>query len=132
MNNTTYIIPAGRLPDVEIYGGDNTPWHLKITDEDGQPFTTGSLSECTFELSAVPYGVSNGIDDSAETVEPVLVVDGSLLESTDGYAIATFSLPTAQTKAMRGKYTYQVKIVNGDDHRILQGKLTVKQNISLN
>lgn len=130
MNNCTYAIQAGRLPDVEIYGGDTSPWHVKITDENGRPLSNTRLEGCALTLVAVPYGMSRGLSAGADRSEPILLAMGHLMDTPDGYAVAEFEPDYDETVAMRGKYLYQITLCDGMNERVLQGKLTVKQNIS--
>lgn len=119
-----------RLPEVIIYGGDTTPWNFNIIQKNGNPYPYASLSSSTAVLSLAPYAISMGIGSDAEITEPELSIDGTIIDNGDGGAIAKFVFESDSTINLRGKYVYQVEIKTGGDKRILQGLLTIKQNIN--
>lgn len=125
MRNIVPILPAGRLPDVEIYGGDTTPWVIKLTDGDGKGYLEDDFQDYTFTLTAVPH------ERNIRTVDipPAMTVVGELQIATDNTVVVLFMPPAGKTALMKGKYIYQIQASNGTDIHIMQGKLTVRQNI---
>lgn len=130
MNDNTICYPAPRLPDIERYGGDTTPIIIEVVDPQGAPYHSEDLENATFNLTAVPYGVSAATGNNYSSITPALDIEGELETGDNGEAIIVFAMSEEQTLSMRGKYIYQVDIFNGEETRPLQGRLDVRQNIA--
>lgn len=121
---------AARLPDIEVYGGDTTPWSIQLIKPDGGDFPYDSLTGCTAVLTFTPFAIGAGYNAMTSTITPVLQLEGTITGSPDGTATVLFNFSTADTFGLRGKYLYQVEISNGEDTRIGQGCVIIKQNIN--
>lgn len=118
------------LPDIEMYGGDNTPWEITLVKPNGTRFTAKPEKTYTATLSLIPIKVSSGISANASIPSPVLEKTGNFNIGLDGTAIVIFNFAENDTKALRGKYVYQVEVTCGDDLRVSQGHLYIRQNIN--
>lgn len=119
-----------RLPDLNMYGGDTTPWSVTLVRQNGNPYPYAAIDGCTCTLTLMPFSVSNGVNANVNLVPPVLTVVGTLTNDTMGTGTVVFHLTKEDTIALRGKYIYQVEIDNDGDLRIGQGFVTIRQNIN--
>lgn len=119
-----------KLPDVSMYGGDTTPWSIIIVKQDGTPYPFASLTGSAAKLALTPYAISTGLGANAESIAPVLVKTGTVTSDPSGTATVLFSLTKADTINLRGKYIYQVELSKDSELRVLQGFVTIKQNIN--
>lgn len=119
-----------RLPDITIYGGDTTPWSVTLFQQNDQDYPSASLDGSTARLTFIPYAVSMGIGTQANSIPPVLTLTASVEGYADGSGTVLFMPSKADTINLRGKYTYQIEIINGDNLRVKQGTVTIKQNIN--
>lgn len=119
-----------RLPDITIYGGDTAPWNVSVIQQNGNIFPYASLTGAEAMLTLTPYAVSMGLNDNSSTVEPVLSTLGTIEEDEESGARIVFSLTYGDTVNLRGKYIYQVEITKDGGRRVLQGFVTIKQNIN--
>lgn len=118
------------LPEVTMYGGDTTPWSFLITNQDGSPYPSDSLSGSEAKLTMAPYAVSSGLGSAAVAIPPVMTKTGSVSSDPSGVGTVLFYLTKEDTIDLRGKYIYQVEVSKDDDMRVLQGIVTIKQNIN--
>lgn len=119
-----------KLPDVTIYGGDTAPWNVNVIQQNGNPFPYTSLSGATALLTFTPYAISMGLGGDSDSIDPILSVDGTVEEGEDSGTNIVFNLTYSDTVNLRGKYVYQIEISKGNDRRVLQGFVTIKQNIN--
>jgi len=117
-----------RLPDLEIYGGDTTPWEIPLLNEDRSPYDTEDASLYSFTLTLTPLGVTSGLGDSSVAVSPSLTKQGEVRISTDGGALVFFDFARNDTKDLRGKYIYQIEAVSNEAARVCQGHIYIKAN----
>lgn len=120
--------PARVLPDIEMYGGDTSPWEVALVREDNSSLSTGIASECTCTLTFSPFKITTGLGGRASTVKPLLTKEGTVGEGSDGGAVATFTFDKQDTIGLRGKFLYQIEVVHDSDLRIAQGHVYIKQN----
>lgn len=125
--NTFEVCP---LPEVEIYGGDTTPWEILLTKRDGTALPIDQGADCTAVFSLTPLKTISGLGDNAVTVAPMLTKSGEMQDSGDGGTSCIFTFAEDDTKSLRGKFIYQIEVRNGSDLRIGQGTLYVRQNIN--
>jgi len=129
MNSCIY--KAQRFPDIEMYGGDTTPWEVTFVDEKGKNFVLPFSQIHTCTLSIMPFAISSGIGNKAIATEPTLQKLGSIVTSESaGTTTAIFTFSSDDTKSLRGKYIYQIELVYGSDCISCQGNLLIKQNIN--
>ena len=114
------------LPDVEMYGGDTTPWQIFIAHENGNPYTVDELDGYTATLYLIPYYMNTGVSVSGA---PVLTKSGTF-KAVDGVGAVEFAMAASDTKTLAGKYTYQVEFHYGTACRIGQGKVHIRTNIN--
>lgn len=115
------------LPDVEIIGGDTTPWEIVITDADGSAYSGDDLSSATCVLSIAPFKVTTSIGYDAPAVTPTVLISGTVTVDDSG-PYMTFTPTREQTLNLRGKFLYQITLKNGSDYRHGQGYLMIRQN----
>ena len=111
------------LPDIEMYGGDTTPWVVTPVKEDGTTFLFDTLSECNAILTITPFKASMGMNSNASALTPILSKNGVVNSQT-----FIFSFTMNDTKDLRGKFIYQIELHHEDDSRYCQGVLYIKQN----
>lgn len=126
VKNMCYSIHS--LPDVEMYGGDTTPWAITMVESGGKPLPYSELSNCEAILTFVPFKASVGMNTYTQPSEVFLKVNGALNDG--GFFI--FSFEKKDTLKLRGKYVYQIEFRSGEDSRLAQGVLYVRQNIDIN
>lgn len=119
---------AGKLPDITIYAGDTTPWNVTIVKKNGDPYPFSELEGSTAVFTLTPYTATSGMGANAVPVEPVLILNGEVSGSMNDIGVATFSPSRTDTLELRGKYVYQIEILNGNEARVGQGSLTIKPN----
>lgn len=122
-------IKAIRLPDVEMYGGDCTPWEISLVRENGTQFIIQQGIECTAIFTVIPVSAA-GFGDTLSEQEPVLSKTGIFSETSSGGVAVQFSFAEEDTKELWGKFLYQIEIRHGNDVRIGQGDLYIKANIN--
>lgn len=111
------------LPDIEMYGGDTTPWYIQLVHGSGIGFTYSEASGYTSRLTIAPYVSVTGGGYAVQKT-------GTISSYGDGSAAAVFSFVENDTKTLFGKYIYQVEFTNGTEKRIGQGTLTIRRNIA--
>ena len=121
---------AQKLPDVEIYGGDTTPWEVVLMRDSNTIFDFENGSKCSVILTITQSKTSTGQSSGAVILKPLVTLSGTVKEAATGGAVAIFSFSERDTKNLRGKYTYQIEVSYETDLRIGQGSLYVKQNIN--
>lgn len=127
MNKCGYF--ASRLPDIEIYGGETTPWEIVMMTDEGKPYTLTSTSGYACVLTITPFKVTTGIGDAAVIINPLLTKNGTINKSPTNAITALFTFSQNDTIGLRGKYIYQVEVSHGTDKVLCQGHLLIKQNI---
>lgn len=118
------------LPDIEMYGGDTTPWQIALVNANGVPLKVDAGADCTVTLSVAPYKVTTGLGHTIEEVPLVLTKDGVMETGEDDDIFAVFEFTETDTKTLNGKYVYQVDVRHGSNVRVGQGVLHVFQNIN--
>ena len=121
---------AQKLPDIEIYGGDTTPWEVALMRDNNTIFDFKNGSKCSVVLTITQSKTSTGQSTGAVILKPLVTLPGAVEEVATGGTVAIFSFSERDTKNLRGKYTYQIEVSYGTDLRIGQGSLYVKQNIN--
>lgn len=122
--------PAHKLPDIEIYGGDTVPWEVTLIRDDGTSCPSSAAENFSCTLTFSPFKVTTGLGGKAISAAPLLTKKGTIKETSDGGAAAVFDFATQDTIDLRGKFLYQIEISNGDDLRIAQGHIYIRQNIN--
>ena len=113
------------LHDIEMYGGDTTPWRLYLKHDGGGNYTFDEIDGYDATLTILPYYMNTGVSISGT---PVVTKSGTFVDM-DGDAAVEFSLYESDTKTLAGKHIYQIEIANGSDKRIGQGGLYIHANI---
>lgn len=108
------------LPDIEMYGGDTTPWYIQLVHGSGIGFTYSEASGYTSRLTITPY-IGGGY---------VVQKTGTISSYGSGGAAAVFTFAENDTKSLFGKYIYQVEFINGSEKRIGQGTLVIRRNVA--
>lgn len=121
---------AQKLPDIEIYGGDTTPWEVVLMRDANTIFDYGDSAKCSAILTVAQSKTSTGQSAGAVLMAPIVTKQGTLQSMTGGGTTAVFSFADADTKHLRGKYTYQIEVRFDNELRIGQGSLYVKQNMN--
>lgn len=118
--------PARSLPDIEMYGGDTTPWEMTLVDSDGAEYPSATASACTYTLCFSPSKATTGLGGDAAPIAPLLKKVGTIKEG----ATVVFSFSKEDTIGLRGKYLYQIEVSKGTDLRVAQGHVYIKQNVN--
>ena len=113
------------LHDIEMYGGDTTPWRMYLKHDGGTYYTLAEADGYAATLTILPYYMKTGVGVNGV---PVLTKTATLKE-IDSKAVAEFAMTENDTKTLAGKYIYQVEFAYGSDIRIGQGNLYVHANI---
>lgn len=121
---------AQKLPDIEIYGGDTTPWEVVLMRDSNTNFDYSDSTQCSVILTVAQSKTSTGQSAGAVLMAPILTKQGALQAITGGGTAVVFSFADADTKSLRGKYTYQIEVRFDNELRIGQGSLYVKQNMN--
>lgn len=121
---------AQKLPDIEMYGGDTTPWQIELMRDGSSILSFADGENCTVILTVTPLKASTGLGSYASVLTPILTKYGSVASTSAGGTSVTFVFSAADTKDLRGKYTYQIEVRHEADCRIGQGILYIKQNIN--
>ena len=115
-----------RLPDITMCGGDTTPWNITLVNDEGRTDIPSNNSiECILTLS--PYGRISGVGLNAVSVSPVLQKIATVMHN-GSTCTATILFGVEDTLHLRGKYIYQIEVINGDSNRVSQGNLTILEN----
>lgn len=118
------------LPDIEMYGGDTTPWEIFMVYEDGTNFTVGSGTQCTCSLTLSPFVIKSTLSNGGSSVPKIWTHQGTIRRDAElGTLSAVFDFVPEDTINLRGKFVYQVDVSFGDDIRVCQGILNIKQNV---
>lgn len=118
------------LPDIEIYGGDTTPWEVEVVCDDSSEFQADALSEYSAILTFSKIGTSSGLSTNAVGA-PVLLIKNGVFSKTDAGTFIKFSFYKDDTKHLRGKFVYQIEIKHNNDLRLCQGHVYIRQNINI-
>lgn len=116
------------LPDIEMYGGDTTPWEIRIKSIDGKTYSLNDLSGYTCVLSVMPFTTITGRVNTPTGMSPIITKNGIIGSSDDGYH-TRFEFVSSDTIMMHGKYVYQIELTAGADRFVSQGNLYIRQNI---
>lgn len=109
------------LPDIEMYGGDTTPWYIQLMHGSGIGFTYSEAAGYSSRLTITPFAYLA----SGYAVQKT----GTISSYNGNGAAAVFSFTENDTKALSGKFIYQVEFINGSNKRIGQGTLFIRKNI---
>lgn len=124
----TEYIERYKLPSIEMYGGDTTPWVVTLVNENGTDFHLPENVEYTCTLTLLPYASSTGNSAYATAARTVLKKKAVIAEASDGSCAARINFTSSDTRMLRGKYTYQIEIEYAGNSRIGQGFLTILGN----
>lgn len=127
---STHCFAVQKLPDIEMYGGDTTPWEVELTRDKNIIFDYESGGKCTVLLTLTPLKTSTGLGGNASVVAPILSIKGTLRSTANGGSAFLFNFASSDTKDLRGKFIYQIEVTYNEDMRVGQGTLYVKQNIN--
>lgn len=111
------------LPDIEMYGGDTTPWYIQMMHGVGSSFYYSEADGFSCKLTITPFAIVTATHD------PVLQKNGTIEEYGDEEAAAVFTFTEEDTKELFGKFIYQVEFSKNADKRIGQGNLIIKKNV---
>ena len=128
MSNGCFI--AQKLPDIEMYGGDTTPWEIVLMRDSNTIFEYETGQGCSVILTVTPSKTSTGQSAGAVLADPILIKHGAIQSTADAGTLAVFSFVDTDTKNLRGKYTYQIEVHYENELRLGQGSLYVKQNMN--
>lgn len=129
MNDNNHF-RATTLPDIEIYGGDTTPWEVTLVRKDGTKYSVDDAAVCVSTLTFTPLKATTGLGNNAVAFTPTLKKKGRVELDDDGLAIVVFDFAASDTKGLRGKFLYQIEVEHNGDLRISQGYIYIKQNIN--
>ena len=115
--------PAGMLPDVEIIGGDTTPWKITLNKNNGDSYDADEVSGFRGILTITPFSMAQGL-----ATEPIVIKQAIVGMSDDNEAVAMFSFSSSDTLELNGKYVYQIELNDGVQSRLGQGYLYVRRN----
>lgn len=118
------------LPDIEMYGGDTTPWEVTLMCNDGTRFSADVSKGFAVTLTLTPFKASSGFGNNANTIPPILTKTGIVETKAGEGTIVTFEFEENDTKGLRGKFIYQIEIRQDENLRICQGSIYIKQNIN--
>lgn len=121
------IYKSQALPDIDMYGGDTTPWEITIQLPVSDPNFTTELSSLSCVFTLTPYRSPMAASMAVDKQQIVLQKNVSLNQSTSpGIATALIDFSIEDTCCLSGKYIYQIAITNDIDLFIAQGKLLIK------
>lgn len=103
-----------RLPSITMIAGSTHPVDFRITDYNCMDVSAG---EVTGYLSVSPY--INTLD------EPLFTVTASGLDES---GCLRFTIASASTVSLSGKFIYQLHLTNGVEADIYEGYLTILAN----
>ena len=107
-----------RLPSITMIAGSTHPVDFHITDYFCLSVNAG---EVTGHLSVTPY--INTLEQPLFTItETGLDEDGCLC----------FTIPSAMTLPLSGKYIYQLHLTNGEESEVYEGYMTILENRNKN
>ena len=119
------------LPDIDMYGGDTTPWEVYLVYEDGTNFPIDENTTYTCTLTLSPFGVKSTVTNTGSVVQNILTRVGTVhSDATIGSTLIRFEFRKEDTINLRGKFLYQIDVCFGNDVRICQGVLNIRQNVS--
>lgn len=114
------------LPDIEMYGGDTTPWVVRLMTSASQHYTGDPTNvSCVLTITVPKLTTTLGHTPSASS--PVITKNGTVASDTEG-VYATFEFARSETIGLRGKFIYQIEVTIGNQVRVQQGSLYVRQN----
>ena len=111
------------LPDVEIIGGDTTPWKITLNKNNGDSYDADEVSGFRGILTITPFSMAQGL-----ATEPIVIKQAIVGMSDDNEAVAMFSFSSSDTLELNGKYVYQIELNDGVQSRLGQGYLYVRRN----
>lgn len=117
------------LPDIEIYGGDTTPWEVAMVHQNGSGYTLEEADDYTAVLTVTPFMHSAGLGTGGNN-SYVVQKTGTIKTLSSGDVGAEFTFTASDTKTLAGKYTYQIEFNLGEASRIGQGNLHIMNNIN--
>lgn len=118
-----------RLYDVEMYGGDSTPWEYTLVRKNGSNFLIEQGVTCTAKLTIAPFDAVPDPTGYINTKDIVIQKTATFSANASGGTVATFEFAEEDTKSLYGKFIYQVEVRHRDEPRIGQGNLTIHYNI---
>lgn len=120
------------LPDIEMYGGDTTPWDVSMVYEDGTSFAMIANANCSCTLTLSPFGIKT-LAPSTHNVTSIIWSHQGVINNDVANQKFTvrFDFNPEDTINLRGKFLYQVDMRFGDEVRIGQGVLNIRQNLNL-
>lgn len=127
---STEYFSVQKLPDIEMYGGDTTPWEIELMRDNNTIFKYEDGVSCTVVLTLTPLKASTGLGSNATVLAPILTKYGVVKSTATNGTSVIFVFAAKDTKDLRGKYTYQLEVKYENDCRIGQGTLYIKQNIN--
>lgn len=112
---------VSKLPSIEMYGGDTTPWEIVLLNENHHPYTLDSVDGYSCTLTMVPFAASYGTSEYAAAAKPVLSKVGTMILSTLTKAVTvSFEFDIADTLLLRGKYTYQIEVFHNQERLVVK------------
>ena len=128
MNGVFYSI--NRLPDLEIYGGETSPWEIEFVSENYLPYGKDDITGCLCTLVLVPYGYVTGVLNEDSQIRIVLTKTTAIArDNTTGRLYATFHFSIGDTQSLRGKYIYQIEIKQDSQLALGQGSVFIRGNL---
>lgn len=129
MNKCTHKVQV--LPDMEMYGGDTTPWAVNIIlpPNGASAFEDLSGFQCT--LSLLQYRNAVAQTTCIPLASPALAKSVSISRAPGSDNVtALFEFEIADTINLSGKFIYQIAITNNDEMYLSQGFLLIKPNVN--
>lgn len=119
------------LPDIDMYGGDTTPWDIVMVYEDGTNFVMNAGTDCRCTLTLSPFGIKTLVPNPSNSTSIIWSHQGTINNNTttSGFTVR-FDFNPEDTINLRGKFLYQVDMCFGDEVRIGQGVLNIRQNLN--
>lgn len=125
-----FYYPAKVLPDIEMYAGDTTPWLIFLLDEHRHKVPYEDVMCTICRLSLTPVKLTTSLGYQAPPSQPELEIISLVEQYDDGSAVVPIFFDMEDTIRMRGRYIYELDCFAGEEKRLCQGVLIIKQDIN--
>lgn len=119
------------LPDIDMYGGDTTPWEIFLVHENGDILEIDEELERACTLTLGNYNAKALATNNGSVMKPIWVHSGAFgISPENNRTFIHFDFTPEDTANLRGKFLYQVDVLLGNNVRVCQGVVNIKQNIN--